>query len=486
MNTSKAVCAVQGSGALDQARKRVLAQIEIEILARVAESAEATLFRLAQAADVFVSASGGLAYASVPLLIERPTAAAMVRRTFPVSSSEFRRWLLRSFKDATGSAPPKDAVARVIEMLEARAAVGLERPVYGRVGSARNGNLYIDLGAGDGRVVEITPRRWRIRASSPVEFVSHRNMGALPVPERGGGLADLRGVVNLPDDGGRSWTLLIGLILTYLRRSGSYPALILQGEQGSAKSTFSKIVRALVDPLRTAPLRNPPKDAQAVIASLASGTHMLAFNNVSYLEPWLSDLLCMVATGDGVGARRFYADDQERVFGDACPILLNGIEQFAARPDLLERSIVMVLPAISTSDRLTEAEVFERFGAIGGRVFGALLDAMVVGLREYSTTRPSDLPRMADTVRWVTACEKSNLWDGPPFADALRESQEEAAEVVFEASSVGGVLEAWIEDALSPEGPLRITPTELLSQLKRLAGQEACRAKGWPRVSTLR
>lgn len=72
-------------------------------------------------------------------------------------------------------------------------------------------------------------------------------------------------------------------MLACLRDRGPYPVLVLSGEQGSAKSTFSAIVRAILDP-NTAPLRALPREDRDLFIAATNG-HLLTFDNVSGPRP---------------------------------------------------------------------------------------------------------------------------------------------------------------------------------------------------------
>jgi hypothetical protein len=72
-----------------------------------------------------------------------------------------------------------------------------------------------------------------------------------------------------------------------LRAGGPYPVLAIAGEQGSAKTVLSKLLRALIDP-SVAPVRALPRDERELFIA-ASHSHVLAFDNLSGLPPWLSD-----------------------------------------------------------------------------------------------------------------------------------------------------------------------------------------------------
>ncbi|WP_208352332.1 hypothetical protein [Pseudaestuariivita rosea] len=62
----------------------------------------------------------------------------------------------------------------------------------------------------------------------------------------------MRAFLNVQSD--QDFVLVVAWALAVLRNKGPYPALVLSGEQGSAKSTFSAILCSLLDP-NTAPLR---------------------------------------------------------------------------------------------------------------------------------------------------------------------------------------------------------------------------------------
>jgi Cdc6-like AAA superfamily ATPase len=68
----------------------------------------------------------------------------------------------------------------------------------------------------------------------------------LPMPEQGGSLDQLTSLFNLPahDD----LVLVTTWLLAALRHGGPHPFLVIAGEQGSAKTVLSKMLRALVDP----------------------------------------------------------------------------------------------------------------------------------------------------------------------------------------------------------------------------------------------
>jgi hypothetical protein len=118
--------------------------------------------------------------------------------------------------------------------------------------------------------------------------------------------------------------------------------------------------------------------------------------NVSGLPAWISDTLCRLATGGGFAVRQLYTDQDEVLFDAVRPVILNGIEDFVTRPDLADRAVFLTLEPIPEERRRPEGELWAAFEAERPRILGALLDAVVEGLKRLSETLLPKLPRMAD------------------------------------------------------------------------------------------
>jgi hypothetical protein len=110
------------------------------------------------------------------------------------------------------------------------------------------------------------------------------------------------------------------------------------------------------------------------------------------LPHWLSDALCRLATGGSFAVRQLYTDDEEVLFEASRPILLNGIEDVICRPDLGDRAIFLTLAPIADGDRRPEAELWREFEIARPRILGALLDAVVHGLRAINHVQLNALP----------------------------------------------------------------------------------------------
>ena len=335
------------------------------------------------------------------------------RETWPIRTRGFRRWLARRFFETTEGAPSSESLQSALNVIEARAHFDApERAVHVRVGGL-DGKIYLDLGDENWRAVEIDSAGWRVVDNPLVRFRRASGMKALPPPVAGGSLQALRPFLNVHSDS--NFVLVVSWALAVLRDRGPYPVIVLSGEQGSAKSTFSAILRALLDP-NTAPLRALPREDRDLFIAASNG-HVLAFDNVSSLPTWISDTLCRLATGGGFTVRQLYSDQDEVLFDAARPVILNGIEDIVTRPDLADRAVFLTLEPIPGEGRRPEQELWAAFEAERPRILGVLLDAASKGLAMLPQTRLDKLPRMADFALWATACETAGR---PIVATATR------------------------------------------------------------------
>ena len=396
------------------------------------------------------------------------------RETWPIRAKGFRRWLARRFFETTHGAPSSEALQSALNVIEAKAHFdAAERTVHIRV-SGLDDQLYLDLGDAAWRAVEIDATGWRVIENPPVRFRRAAGMKPLPVPMGGGSIEALPSFLNVQSD--NDFVLVVAWAVAVLRNRGPYPVIVLSGEQGSAKSTFSAILRALLDP-NTAPLRALPREDRDLFIAASNG-HVLAFDNVSGLPGWISDTLCRLATGGGFAVRQLYTDQDEVLFDAARPVILNGIEEIVTRPDLTDRAVFLTLEPIPEERRRPEQELWAAFDAERPRLLGVLLDAVVEGLKRLPETRLEKLPRMADFALWATACETA-LWPAGTFWAAYRGNRDEAVEGVIEADPVAAAVRALMATRTEWTG----TASELLGALIKMAGERVAKSKTvarWP------
>ena len=315
------------------------------------------------------------------------------RETWPIRSKQFRfeyiRYLKRQLENLTdkgavmalalGPSLKKAAVNAAIDEFEMRAICSqVERDVHVRVASEGD-DIYIDLCDRDWHAVRVTAVGWSVVQSPPVRFRRTSGMRPLPFPKRGTSMDALRPFLNINDN---DFVLVVAFLLAALQPRGPYPIFVLIGEQGSSKTSFVRTLRNLVDPSSVPSSALPFNGRDLFIA--AHNAHVQAFENISKLSDLMSDHLCRLATGGGIRTKALFKDTDETLLRVARPIMLEGIANFATRPDLVDRSIIFVAESL-LSNRRTERALHAEFEQVRAGIFGALLDRLVTGIRELPT-----------------------------------------------------------------------------------------------------
>lgn len=389
---------------------------------------------------------------------------------YPLRSKEFKELLSHDFFKLADKGCNTNAVSDAINTLEAIAKhQGEKHPVHIRVFNDTK-HILIDVCDQERCVITIDANGWRVDKGGGVKFVCKRGMTALPTPGGNGDMSLLDKYLNINSD---DLPLIIGWLLCALGGVKPYPILILQGEQGSGKSTTSRVIRALVDPSST-PLRSPPREPKDLLVS-AMNTHVVTLDNLSGLSADISDCLCRLSTGGGHDVRQLYSDTDQILIDIQKPVIINGIDDIATRPDLAERALIINLPEIKPDTRRSESEFWRDFEKDRAAIFAGLLDCLVSGLAHRDSVVLKEKPRMADVAVWVTACEQGYK-PQHTFIDAHTKNQLEAIELGIEASPIGTAIMTLMSDRDEWKG----TPSELHKQLESLVGQSQTKSRAWP------
>jgi hypothetical protein len=396
------------------------------------------------------------------------------REIWPVKTKFFRQWLAglhyQETKGAIGSQAMQDALAVLQSMAIFK---NQNRDVSLRLAEHRDA-IYLDLANDQWQAVEITKDGWVIVDAPPVAFRRPNSMLPLPAPVRGGSLAPLREVLNICDD--NQWTLFLSWLVGALRPCGPYPVLTLDGEQGTGKSTVAKTSKMLIDPAK-ANNRGAPRTVRDLMIAASNGW-LLSFDNLSHISQDLSDGLCRLSTGGGLSTRELFSDADEIIFEATRPIVVNAIGDVIVRPDLVDRAVIVTPPLIPKQNRREEKKLMAQLAAMRPQVLGALLDAVVCGLRHVESITLPSLPRMADFAVWITACAPALGWEPEAFIDAYEANRIEAVEIGLDASPIVAPLRELLDkyEHTAWEGPA----SSLLKQLTEIVGESASRAREWP------
>ena len=178
------------------------------------------------------------------------------REIHRVRSKAFKHWLGYHLHAQHSRTLGGETLNTVLSILEAKAIYEGDRYSVDLRVAEVGGKIYIDLGTPDWKAVEIDEQGWRVVSEYPVKFRQSQYQLALPMPERGGKVEELKQILNFSES---DWVLILCWLTFCLLPNHPHPVLILHGEQGSGKSFSSGTLKALVDPSKS-PLLPEPRD----------------------------------------------------------------------------------------------------------------------------------------------------------------------------------------------------------------------------------
>jgi energy-coupling factor transporter ATP-binding protein EcfA2 len=388
-----------------------------------------------------------------------------------LASTAYRELLAHCFFELTGKGCNRNSLVDALTTLSAAARFrGATHAVRIRTADA-DGDILIDLGTPDWQSIRVTKYGWRVEHGGAVKFRRTPKQSSLPIPTHG----DFSLIWDYLNVGADDRVLTAAFMLIALRPAGPYPALMLSGEQGTGKSTFCKLLKALIDPSE-ASLRSPPKEVRDLLVG-ALNSWLLCMDNLSYLPAQLSDALCRLSTGGAINERTLYSNLEETLVEVHRPTILNGISELATRPDLAERGIHIELEQITS--RRTEADLWRSFQTDASAIFAGLLDGLALALRELETTHIERLPRMADFALWAEAGLPALGFERGEFMKAYSANQNVGLNLGLESSVVGQAIKGFMGNRVQWMG----TATDLLQNLESCADENTRRAPAWPKCA---
>ncbi len=307
----------------------------------------------------------------------------------------------------TGAAAGGQALTDSTLILEGLAATQPPERLHLRVAD-HEGTIYVDTGRPDGQVIRIGQGRWEATNTAPVRFLRTKLTGAMLLPPADGDVSRLWEFVNVATEDRP--VLLAVLVAALIQCDVPHPVLALFAEQGSAKSTTTRMLVDLIDP-SPVPLRQVPRDADSWVTA-AFGSWVVALDNVSAIPPWLSDSLCRAATGDGNVKRALYTDADLAVLKFRRCVIVNGIDVGAVRPDLAERLATVELRRIDRRHRQPEARLRQEWKQALPSILGGLLNLAAAVHQRLETISVDDAPRMADYGRTLAAVDEALATNG--------------------------------------------------------------------------
>ena len=375
-------------------------------------------------------------------------------------SRQFKRILKHRYYNATGKAPAAEPMKAAIGVLESIAAFeGETIELHNRV-AWHNGNIAYDLTTANYGAIEITTQGWGMMAPGHILFRRFGHQIPQTHPVSGGDVWRLYEFVNVSES---DRLLDMVHLISCLVPGIPHPIPITTGEHGSTKTTACKIKKALIDPSDLDVIALQPNEERMV--QMLYHHWFVIFDNVTYLQQWQSDVLCRACTGEGTVKRTLYTNEDDTIFKYKRCIGLNGINNAATKPDLLDRAFILNHEPIPKDRRIEERVLFERFNEAKPGILGGMFDALSEAMRIYPTIELKEKPRMADFAVWGCAIAEALGHTKEKFLMAYMTNIGGVNRTALEESPVGLCILSFMEDLPEWLG----TPSQLHNELEMIA-----------------
>jgi len=385
-----------------------------------------------------------------------------------VRSKRFKRWVSNEFWKGEGKVPNSDAFNSALNIIEAKACFeGKQHELHTRVAWYENA-IWYDLG--DWRAVKVTKSEWKIIDDPPILFrhYPHQKVQVMPECHSKGekGITDLFRFMNLSKDYHALYTA--NMICAFIPDI-PHPIDTFSGDQGTAKTTHSRIKKELLDPSELKTFTYP--NTKAEFAQMANHHYFFFLDNMTSLPEWLSDSLCRVVTGDGFSKRELYTDDEDIFYSFKRCVGINGINLVPSKPDLLDRTLIYELDPIERERRKEEKVFWAEFNKAKPKILGALFSLLSKAMDEYKNVKLKGKPRMADFATWGCAVARALGIKEFEFMEKYSNNIVTQNKEALEASPVAQAIMAFMgnKDDVNRRNKWEGSPSKLLEELDVIA-----------------
>ena len=402
-------------------------------------------------------------------------------KVLPVRGEKFKNALIRAYTKEHGEPPKASMLKRSIEAAIAEADLAEKAEMHLRIAQAGN-KFYYNLADRSGTVIEIDSTGWRVCKEAPACFREYPLTGGQlqPDPYNPVPISKIFDWINISDPLARV-LMEVSLVSSFMPGI-KHPLLMLNGHQGSAKTTAARILKALVDP--SAVDVGPIPKTIAETAQLLSHQHFTVFDNLSEIKPAVSNLLCQAVTGGVFSKRRLYTDEEDVVLRmDGC-VAATGINIVAEKADLLDRSLLFRLERISEARRKDEASFWAEVNAATPGLLASIFYTVSEAMVRLPNIKLRKSHRMADFYKAGIAISRALGYKEQEFERAMEQNRrnvelaalegeplcEAVAMFMLRKSSWTGTASELLRELLQTNvaGALPKAPNQLSRKLKEI------------------
>jgi len=361
--------------------------------------------------------------------------------TYALDSEAFIELVSGNYFDNNDETISVSSIVNALRVLKHKASKKERIFLFNRVGKKEDKLLY-DLTNSSCEMVVITKEGWKIEAIDSPIFKREKHQVPQEIPKFVGGekLSQLFGIFNFDKE--NKLLCMVWLVSAFVYKM-PHALLIVVGEKGSSKSTFVKLLKKLVDPsvIETISLISNQNE----FAQQLAHNYFVALDNISYLSPEISDMICRAITGDAHSKRKLYTNDEDFIYQFLRAISINSINPVVLRTDLLDRALTIKMQRISQEKRKTEKEINAFFDSRVGEVLGEIFEILSKALGKYEGIELTSIPRMADFAIWGEAIAQSMGYAPSEFYDAYKKNLKNQTEDLLSLDPVVAQINSLLE-----------------------------------------
>ncbi|SLN66624.1 hypothetical protein PEL8287_03692 [Roseovarius litorisediminis] len=382
------------------------------------------------------------------------------RRIMRIDSIEFADWLRRTAY-ASGVTPSQEQINLVVGIARAHAYETVE-DVYLRV-ARKDGIIYVDLCDADDRILVISADGIDLIDGDDESPVVFRRSRQLPIEVATGSLQDIRSMVNMDDD---QFVVFMACAVKMFFPDTPSPIVNLIGEYGSAKTSTTRVLRSLIDPVSA--MVAPGSDRADDVLIRAWHNYVLTLENMSDLTK-LSDTLCGITTGMGFEVRQLFTNGDLFSIWVRRPVIVNGIDPSKYAADLISRMVEIELE--KPEKRMLESEFEQQLAESAPRMFMGAVGLVVEVLKVLPKIDPHEFAENVRLAEFGAIGEATARVLGKEpgwFIDMMVEAQDIAQDEAADDSATMQALESF-QEPVARRGKFWGTPQELLLELQQSA-----------------
>lgn len=255
--------------------------------------------------------------------------------------------------------------------------------------------------------------------------------------------------------------LFKSILPAYLVPGIAKPLLLSRGEPGSAKSTFGRLLKRIIDPSSTMRTGIAYPNNEGDWYTIARQHEVIILDNLGYLKREQQDELCRTITGRDIERRKLYTDSESVGSRIQRIVAANGIDFEQLNADFLDRSYIGDLKRIDGNRQLPETIFWDRFEHDLPKIRGALFRILANARADAERITPPRTFRLMDFARYAAACAKARGQDPAEFLQQLTQKSELQKDESIAQSTVFEPLTKFMQEREDWEG----TMNELLRSL---------------------